>query len=69
MVAVKPTLNTSGKVETRSRDTAMPRSVGTRRPFSRCTYSREVIVPTIVAYVLGRPMFSSSRAFTSDASL
>ena len=69
MVRVKETSKTSENVLTRRRLTARPTSVGTRRPLSRSTYLRPVMLVTMVAYVLGLPMFSSSRDLTSEASV
>src|SRR5262249_46723025 len=43
--------------------------VALNRRFSASTYPFLVIVERMVAYVLGRPMPSFSRVFTSDASL
>src|SRR5437773_1823319 len=67
--AVNPTSTTSGKCSTRMSHTTVPISSGKNRRSSRRTYPRSSRVAMVGAYVEGRPMPYSSRAFTSVASV
>ena len=58
---VKPVSIMFGKCVVKKSDTAIPIGVGLNRVFSRSTYCLRSIVPTIDAYVLGRPIPCSSK--------
>ncbi len=67
--AVNRVSKTFGKCLTSLSVTTMPRSVGWNERFCCSTYLRSWMVLMMLAYVLGRPMFSASSALTSEASV
>ena len=69
MEAVNFTLTIFGKCSFKSLTTASPSSVGLSCFCSRTTYSREVMVDTIEAYVLGLPTPVSSSILMSEPSV
>ena len=69
MLPVKPSSTSAAKCCLRRCVTANAVKVGTSALPCRQTYPRRSIVEMIEAYVDGRPMPSSSRRLTSDASV